>query len=53
MKLRRVRRFTKNIKKITGRIVTRGSSPLGCFNGVDDAGCTHKPIVTGSGRSSP
>ena len=55
MKLRRVRRFTKkNIKKITGRIMTRGArvvtDGLGCFNGVADAGCMHEPIVTGSGR---
>ena len=57
MKLRRVRRFTKkNIKKVTGRIVKRGArvvtDGLGCFNGVADAGCTHEPIVTGSGRKA-
>ena len=55
MKLRRVRRFTKkNIKKVTRRIATRGArvvaDGLGGFNGVADAGCTHEPIVTGSGR---
>ena len=44
VKLRRVRRFTKkNIKKITGRIVSpRGSSPLGCFNGVVDAAAVQR-----------
>ena len=57
VKLRRVRRFTKkNIKKITGRIVTRGARVVtdgfGCFNGVADAGCTHEPIITGSGRKA-
>lgn len=57
LKLVRVRRFTKkNIKKITGRIVKRGSrvitDGLGCFNGVADAGCTHEAIVTGSGRKA-
>jgi ISXO2 transposase-like protein len=57
VKLRRVRRFTKkNIKKIAGRIVTLGArvvaDGLGCFNGVADAGCTHEPIVTGSGRKA-
>jgi hypothetical protein len=56
MKLRCVRRFTKkNIKKIAGRIVTRGArvvtDGLRCFNGDADAGCTHEPIVTGSGRN--
>jgi len=57
LKLVRVRRFTKkNIKKITGRIVKRGSrvitDGLGCFHGVADAGCTHEAIVTGSGRKA-
>jgi ISXO2-like transposase domain len=57
LKRRRVRRFTKkNIKKITGRIVTRGArvvtDRLGCFNGVADAGCTHEPITTVSGRKA-
>jgi hypothetical protein len=57
VKLRRVRRFTKrNIKKITRRIVTRGArvvaDGLGCFNGVADAGCTHVPIATVSGRKT-
>lgn len=57
LKLVRVRRFTKkNIKKVTSRIVKRGSpvvtDGLGCFNGVADAGCTHQPIVTGSGRKA-
>lgn len=57
LKLIRVRRFTKqNIKKVTGRIVKRGSrvvtDGLGCFNGVADAGCTHEAIVTGSGRKA-
>jgi hypothetical protein len=57
VKLRRVRRFTqKNIKKITVRIVTRGArvvaDGLGCFNGVADAGCTHEPIATVSGRKA-
>jgi ribosomal protein L37AE/L43A len=57
LKLVRVRRFTKkNIKKVTGRIVKRGSrvitDGLGCFNGVADAGCTHEAIVTGSGRKA-
>lgn len=57
IKLVRVKRFTKkNIKKVTGRIVKRGSrvvtDGLGCFNGVVDAGCTHEPIVTGSGRKA-
>ena len=57
MKLVRVRRFTKkNIKKVTGRIVKRGShvvtDGLGCFKGVADAGCTHEPIITGTGRKA-
>lgn len=57
LKLVRVRRFTKKIiKKVTGRIVKRGSrvitDGLGCFNGVADAGCTHEAIVTGSGRKA-
>lgn len=57
IKLMRVRRFTKrNIRKVTGRIVKRGSrvvtDGLGCFNGVTDAGCTHEAIVTGSGRKA-
>jgi len=57
VKLRRVRRFTKkNIKKVTARIATRGArvvtDGLGCFNGVADAGCTHEPIITGSGRKA-
>lgn len=57
LKLVRVRRFTKkNIKKVTSRIVKRGSpvvtDGLGCFNGVAEAGCTHQPIVTGSGRKA-
>jgi ISXO2-like transposase domain len=57
VKLRRVRRFTKNnIKKIPGRIVTRGArfvtDGLGCFNSVADAGCTHEPIATVSGRKA-
>jgi hypothetical protein len=57
VKLRRVRRFTKkNIKKITGRIVTRGArvvtDGLGCFNSVADAGCTHETIATVSGRKA-
>ena len=57
VKLRRVRRFTKkNIKKITRLIVRCGArvvtDGLGCFNGVADAGCTHEPIVTGSGRKA-
>ena len=57
VKLRRVRRFAKkNIKKITGRIVTRGArvvtDGLGCFNSVADAGCTHETIATVSGRKA-
>jgi len=57
IKLVRVRRFTKwNIKKVTGRVVKRGSrivtDGLGCFKGVADAGCTHEPVVTGSGRKA-
>ena len=57
LKRRRVRRFTKkNIKKITGRIVTRGArvvtDRLGCFNGVADRGCAHEPITTVSGRKA-
>jgi len=57
IKLVRVRRFTKkNIKKVTGRIVKRGSrvvtDGLGCFRGVADAGCTHEPIITGTGRKA-
>lgn len=57
VKLVRVRRFTKkNIKRVVGRIVKRGArvvtDGLRCFNGVADAGCTHEPIVTGSGRKA-
>ena len=57
VKLRRVRRFTKKIiKKVTARIVKAGThvvtDGLGCFNGVAEAGCTHKAIVTGSGRKA-
>lgn len=52
-----MKRFTKkNIKKVVGRIVKRGArvvtDGLGCFRGVVDAGCTHEPIVTGSGRKA-
>lgn len=57
IKLVRVRRFKKrNIRKVTGRIVKRGArvvtDGLGCFTGVTDAGCTHEPIITGSGRKA-
>jgi hypothetical protein len=57
LKRRRVRRFTKkNIKKITGRVVTRGArvvtDGLGCFNSIADAACTHEPIATVFGRNA-
>ena len=57
VKLKRVKRFTKKaIKKLTARIVQPGSNVvtdgLGCFRGVAEAGCTHEPIVTGSGRKA-
>jgi hypothetical protein len=57
IKLVRVRRFTKkDIKRVVGRIVKRGArvvtDGLGCFIGVTDAGCTHEPIVTGTGRKA-
>lgn len=31
------------------RVVTDG---LGCFKGVANAGCTHEPIITGTGRKA-
>ena len=57
VKLRRVRRFTKKIiRHVTARIIKPGAyvvtDGLGCFNGVAEAGCTHKAIVTGSGRKA-
>ena len=57
VKLRRVRRFTKKIiKKVTARIVKAGAhvvtDGLRCFGGVAEANCTHKAIVTGSGRKA-
>ncbi len=52
-----MRRFTKmNVRKVTGRIVKRGSrvvtDGLGCFRGVADADCTREPIITGTGRKA-
>ena len=57
VKLRRVRRFTKKIiRKVTARIIKPGASVvtdgLGCFGGVAEANCTHRAIVTGSGRKA-
>jgi hypothetical protein len=52
-----VRRFTKKtIRKVAEKIVKRGShvvtDGLGCFKGLADAGCTHEPIITGTGRKA-
>ena len=55
LKLRRVNGFRrKEVKKLARRSLdpssTVVSDGLACFRGVTDAGCTHQPIRTGSGR---
>jgi len=57
LKLRRVNGFRRSeIASLATRMLdpkcTVVSDGLGCFNGVVDAGCTHQPIVTGSGRKA-
>jgi transposase-like protein len=57
LKLRRVKGFRRS--EIAG-LAKRNFAPasnvvsdgLRCFKGVADAGCTHQPIVTGSGRKA-
>ena len=55
LKLRRVNGFRrKEVEKLARRSLdptsTVVSDGLSCFRGVADAGCTHQPIHTGSGR---
>ena len=55
LKLRRVRGFRRtDIVTMAKRDFVPASIVLSdglrCFNGVLDAGCTHQPIITGSGR---
>ena len=57
LKLRRVKGFRrKEVEKLARRsfdpTCTVVSDGLGCFRGVVDAGCTHRPIRTGSGRKA-
>ena len=57
LKLRRVNGFRrKEVEKLARRSLdptsTVVSDGLGCFRGVADAGCTHQPIRTGSGRKA-
>lgn len=57
IKLRRVQGFRrKEIKTLARRnfepTSTVVSDGLGCFVGIADAGCSHQPIVTGSGRKA-
>jgi hypothetical protein len=57
IKLRRVEGFRrKELKTLARRnfdpASTVISDGLRCFAGVGDAGCTHQPIVTGSGRKA-
>jgi transposase-like protein len=57
LKLRRVKGFRRTeIERLANRNFepdsTVVSDGLRCFRGVIDAGCTHQPIVTGSGRKA-
>ena len=57
LKLRRVEGFRrKELETLARRnfdpASTVVSDGLRCFAGVGDAGCTHQPIVTGSGRKA-
>ena len=57
LKLRRVNGFRrKEVEKLARRSLdpssTVVSDGLACFRGVTDAGCTHQPIRTGSGRTA-
>ena len=57
LKLRRVRGFRRTeIEAFAKRSLDPGcsvvSDGLACFRGVTDAGCTHQPIRTGSGRKA-
>lgn len=57
LKLRQVKGFRrKEIKRLACRTIHPGSTVvsdgLSCFRGVADAGCTHQPIRTGSGRKA-
>jgi hypothetical protein len=57
LKLRRVKGFRRSeIAKLARRSLDRASTVvsdgLGCFRGVIEAGCTHQPIPTGSGRTA-
>ena len=55
LKIRRIPRFKRaRIKSLAKRIIAPGANVvtdgLACFRGLADAGCTHIPIATGSGR---
>ncbi len=57
LKLRRVNGFRRSeIASLATRMLdpkcTVVSDGLACFTGVVDAGCTHQPIITGSGRKA-
>ena len=57
LKLRRVNGFRRSeIASLATRMFdpkcTVVSDGLACFTGVVDAGCTHQPIITGSGRKA-
>ena len=57
IKLRRIARFKrKRVKSLAKRIISEGATVvtdgLKCFRGVADAGCTHVPMATGSGRKA-
>lgn len=57
LKLRRVKGFRrKEIKRLARRTIHPGSTVvsdgLACFRGTADAGCSHQPIRTGSGRKA-
>jgi ISXO2 transposase-like protein len=57
LQLRRVSGFRrKEVEKLARRSLdptsTVVSDGLACFRGVTDAGCTHQPIRTGSGRKA-
>lgn len=55
LKMRRIKRFQKKrITTLASRMIEKGATVvtdgLACFRGVTQAGCTHVPIPTGSGR---
>ena len=57
LKIRRIPRFKRaRVKSLAKRIIAPGATVvtdgLGCFRGLADAGCTHIPITTGSGRKA-